>query len=81
MPMFYYLIDQTSPTYELYTVDSLLSHPDQLRVINELKEKNVDFVIFETWREKDSQNLITKYIRDNYKKVDQVWDYDILEKI
>jgi 4-amino-4-deoxy-L-arabinose transferase-like glycosyltransferase len=81
MPMFYYLIDQTAPTYELYTVDSLLSHPDQLRVIKELKEKNVDFVILETWREKNSQNLITKYIRDNYKKVDQVWDYDILEKI
>ena len=81
MPMFYYLIDQTAPTYELYTVDSLLSHPDQLKVINELKEKNVDFVILETWREKNSQNLITKYIRDNYKKIDQVWDYDILEKI
>jgi hypothetical protein len=81
MPMFYYLTDQTSPTYELYTVHSLLSPADQLEVIDELKAKNVDFVIFETWKEKDSPSLITKYILDNYKKVDEVWDYDILEKI
>jgi len=81
MPMFYYLIDQTSPTYDLYTVHSLLSTAAQRKVISELKEKKIDFVIFETWRENNSPNLITKYIKDNYKKIDEIWDYDVLERI
>lgn len=80
MPMFYYLIGKEPPVYELYTVRSLLSFDAKSKVISQLQEKNVDFVIIDRAEEKDSTNLVTKYITENYKKVDQVWDYDILEK-
>lgn len=80
VPMFYYLLDKDSPTYDLYTVSSLLSEKAMQRTISELEEKKVDLVIIEPWREKHLYNEITNYVTQNYKEVGGFWDYEVYER-
>ncbi|OGM18204.1 hypothetical protein A2V61_01385 [Candidatus Woesebacteria bacterium RBG_19FT_COMBO_47_8] len=77
-PMVYFILDKEPPTRELYTVENLLSKEALVKVVEDLGQAKTDLVLLETWREKDSD--ITRLIRQNYRKIETVWDFEILAR-
>lgn len=78
-PMIYFILDKEPPTRELYTVENLLSKEALHDVVESLAITKTNIILLETWRVKDSE--ITRFITDNYKKVETVWDFEILTKL
>ncbi len=80
-PMIYFILDKYPPVDELYTVDWLLNTEDQREVVATIKDQELEWVLLESWREKDSQSLITKFITDDFRKVEEIWDFEVFRKI
>lgn len=78
-PMIYFILDKNPPIYDLYTVENLLSPSAVSGNVDKLEKTKTDFVLLETWRESNSE--ISRFIRKNYRKVGEVWDFEILERI
>lgn len=75
-PMVYFILDKIPPTPELYTVEGLLSKDAIANVTSDLDKNKVDFVLLESWRESHSD--ITKFIRENYRNTENIWDFEVL---
>ena len=78
-PMIYFILEKDPPVYDLYTVENLLSDTSISKTINSLEQSRVDVILLESWRESNSE--ITRYIRKNFKKTGEIWDFEVLERI
>ena len=78
-PMIYFILEKDPPVYDLYTVENLLSDTSISKTINSLEQAKVDVILLESWRESNSE--ITRYIRKNFKKTGEIWDFEVLERI
>lgn len=78
-PMIYFILDKEPPVYDLYTQENLISGKSIDQDVDQLKKSNPDFVLVEKWRWADSE--ISRYIKDNYKVVSTIWDFDLWKRI
>lgn len=78
-PMVYFVLDKETPVYDLYTQEDLVSPQSIDRDVDQLRKSKPDFVLVERWRWADSE--ISRYIKNNYKAVSTIWDFELWERV
>lgn len=73
-PALYFFTDSVPPTYYLHTTPGFLSEEEQKRVIKNLEDKKVDWVLIEEWRDTAGGSILSDYLDKNFREVDRIWD-------